>query len=149
MSTRKGPTSTENPDDILRRMVNRQFPFGPQDSQNINDGQAAAALFDWRNHAFADLLRGSHLIIGRRGSGKSALLKSYHAIQFLNLTSSSQDGRILMRDYQVPSEALNSYPDIVVDIDTFPEVYSLELEFQNKPLPPPEILYLPTPCGGG
>ena len=78
----------------LTRVIRRDQPFGPPDSRQIQGLELQAKLFDWHNHAFAELLKGSHLIIGRRGSGKSALIRSYRTRTHLDHNLHSPAGRL-------------------------------------------------------
>jgi len=62
----------------LRTILNPGEPLGPIDAATINEIRAAALLFDPHNTSFTTLLRADvAVIIGRRGSGKTALLGSY------------------------------------------------------------------------
>lgn len=70
----------------LRQYVNPDRPVGPSDAAFLlsTDIALAAALFDPYNHSFNSLLNKSlSVIIGRRGSGKTALLHSYMYTKFL------------------------------------------------------------------
>lgn len=60
------------------KYVNRENPLGPADAYLIKDTEVAAHLFDPHNRSFNGLLRKDiSVVIGRRGSGKTALLNSY------------------------------------------------------------------------
>lgn len=65
-------------DTRLRQYVTPQAPLGPSDASQITDIEVAARLFDPHNKSFNSLLRKDlSVVIGRRGSGKTALLTSY------------------------------------------------------------------------
>ena len=53
-------------------------PFGPIDASEIKDPQDIRHLFDTQNGIYDEMIRHPSLsvIIGRRGSGKTALLRS-------------------------------------------------------------------------
>jgi hypothetical protein len=62
----------------IMKYVNKDNPLGPPDAHLIKDAEVAAHLFDPHNASFNTLLnRDISVVIGRRGSGKTALLNSY------------------------------------------------------------------------
>ena len=62
----------------LARYVNPQSPLGPFAADRIKHDEVAAQLFDPHNTSFNKLLsRDIDIIVGRRGSGKTALLNCY------------------------------------------------------------------------
>lgn len=62
----------------MLRVVNARFPLGPSDAQSISDAEVAGRLFDPHNQSFNELMREDiSVVVGRRGSGKTALLRSY------------------------------------------------------------------------
>src|SRR4051812_33751398 len=65
-----------------QRTVNPTL-LGPIDAATIKDQEVAAELFDVHTGSFKELLIGRSLIIGRRGAGKSALLRAYLQRPFL------------------------------------------------------------------
>jgi hypothetical protein len=67
----------------LKKYVRPDQPFGPPDAADIKEPDCAAALFDWNNQAFAELLTGSDVLVGRRGSGKSALLSTFSSKRYM------------------------------------------------------------------
>ncbi len=71
--------------DRLRTYVTPSSPLGPSDAAQITDDEVAAKLFDIHNQSFYKLLRRDlSVLIGRRGSGKTALLNSYKYRKFLD-----------------------------------------------------------------
>src|SRR4051794_16752391 len=80
----------------ISKYVNRNDPFGPSDASKITNDHVAAALFDPHNNCFNNLLRSDlSIVTGRRGSGKTALLRSYRYRRYLsdlsNLGKSSDE----------------------------------------------------------
>jgi hypothetical protein len=68
----------------ITQYLNSENPLGPTDAHVIKDHEVAAALFDPHNASFNLLLRRDiSVVIGRRGSGKTALLNSYLYRPFL------------------------------------------------------------------
>ncbi|MGZ5440830.1 MAG: GTPase domain-containing protein [Thermoanaerobaculia bacterium] len=64
--------------DRLRNYLTPSAPLGPSDAAQIHDVEVAARLFDPHNRSFVTLLRRDlSVLVGRRGSGKTALLNSY------------------------------------------------------------------------
>lgn len=71
-------------DDRIRQYVTKDAPLGPSDAARITDTEVAAHLFDPHNQSFNSLLRKDlSVVIGRRGSGKTALLNSYKYVPYL------------------------------------------------------------------
>lgn len=72
-------------EDRLRNYLTPTTPLGPSDAANIDDLEVAARLFDSHNTSFNTLLRRDiSVLIGRRGSGKTALLNSYKYRPYLD-----------------------------------------------------------------
>jgi|GEM_PF-2429776 len=104
---------SESPDihDRLRGYVTRSAPLGPNDAGRIVDVEVAAKLFDVHNKSFHTLLRRElSVLIGRRGSGKTALLNSYKYRPFLDRASKPAA--------VVTTSDFRSY-DIVIDVLTY------------------------------
>jgi hypothetical protein len=77
----------------IRQYLNTDQPLGPTDAHQIKDAEVAASLFDPHNEAFNLLLRRNiSVVVGRRGSGKTALLNSYLYRPFLEKNSLTQKG---------------------------------------------------------
>jgi GTPase SAR1 family protein len=73
----------------LSRYLTPTAPLGPSDAAQVADLEVAARLFDPHNKSFGGLLRGSlSVVLGRRGSGKTALLNSYRYKPFLETRES-------------------------------------------------------------
>jgi hypothetical protein len=69
---------TKSIDARIKKYVTPHAPLGPSDAAQIRDTEVAARLFDPHNKSFNSLLRKDlSVVIGRRGSGKTALLNSY------------------------------------------------------------------------
>jgi hypothetical protein len=62
----------------LRSLFSHDRPFGPINAGRIDDPAAFRQLFDTDSRVYADLVRhpSVSLIVGRRGAGKTALLRS-------------------------------------------------------------------------
>ncbi len=92
----------------LRDYFSPDQPFGPINASTITDPEAIRQLYDTENKVYAELA--SHpslsLIVGRRGSGKTALLRS----------------EVLRRSYAVVLElpAADSFQQVVKTIQEFP-----------------------------
>jgi hypothetical protein len=70
---------------LLRAYLTPSTPLGPSDAGQIKDVEVAAKLFDFHNKSFHTLLRRElSVLIGRRGSGKTALLNSYKYRPYLD-----------------------------------------------------------------
>ena len=69
----------------LKKTVKPDQPLGPADASRIKDLEVAAKLFDPHNISFNTLMRKNlSVLTGRRGSGKTSLLKSYMYRDFLD-----------------------------------------------------------------
>src|SRR5262245_41786411 len=70
--------ATTRAQDSLKSLFSHDQPFGPINAGRITDSSAFQQLFDTENRVYSELLRhpSLSLIIGRRGSGKTALLRS-------------------------------------------------------------------------
>ncbi|MEQ1605857.1 MAG: hypothetical protein ABL999_13420 [Pyrinomonadaceae bacterium] len=88
----------------IKKYVTLDAPFGPPDAYQIRDDEVAAHLFDPHSKSFNALLRNEiSIMIGRRGSGKTALLSSYRYNRFFaknSLLKSNSAGLDLKR-YQI------------------------------------------------
>jgi hypothetical protein len=62
----------------LRNYVTREAIFGPLDSREVSEPEAMASLFERQNKSFRELHQRPAIIIGRRGSGKTAYLRSVY-----------------------------------------------------------------------
>src|SRR5437016_2691581 len=103
-------------DSRLRKYVTPQAPLGPSDAGTIKDTEVAARLFDPHNKSFNSLLRKDlSVVIGRRGSGKTALLNSYRYRPYLIGKSAS---RSVSSDFK-------AY-DIVIDICTYKKFQEMQ-----------------------
>jgi hypothetical protein len=93
---------------VLRNYFSPDQPFGPINASRITDPDASRQLFDTENKVYAELT--SHpslsLIVGRRGSGKTALLRS----------------ELLRQDYAIVLElpAAESFQQVVKSVQEFP-----------------------------
>jgi len=102
----------------LRSYVTPSEPLGPSDAAQIADLEVAAKLFDIHNKSFNTLLRRDlSVLIGRRGSGKTALLNSYKYRPFLDReTKQAKIGT---------TSDFRSY-DVVIDILTYKQFDRLQ-----------------------
>lgn len=95
----------------LREYLTPTSPLGPSDAAQIRDVEVAARLFDPHNRSFNTLLRRDlSVVIGRRGSGKTALLNSYKYRPFLD----NYDPR---ETYKARSD-FSSY-DLIIDVTPY------------------------------
>jgi GTPase SAR1 family protein len=127
---------SSNLKEILMQYVRDDRPFGPPEAADIEEPEAAAALFDWYNRAFAQLLRGTHVIVGRRGAGKSSLLRTYKGKKFLNKELVGEVAQDYRKRHNLPLKTLMALPDIVVDVDTPELVDELEVYCVNRGVVP-------------
>ena len=100
----------EEVDARLRRCLKRKSPLAPFDASRIQDNEVAAKLFDPQNRSFNDLMRSEvTLLIGRRGSGKTALLNGYRYWRYLQKKTDDvlPDDSLDLADY-----------DLVINIST-------------------------------
>lgn len=72
------PARRPMPDDILKKVLTPERPFGPVATPETPDPRIFRTLFDKKNSIAEGLRKGPALIIGRRGSGKTAFLNSFH-----------------------------------------------------------------------
>ena len=128
-------------DHLLKKYVRRDQPFGPADAADVEEPSCAAALYDWNNKAFAEMLTGSDVLVGRRGSGKSSLLRSFPARKFLLDEFQTEEGRDFRDRHHISSKTLSKTPDFIVDVDTPAQVTELEGYCVKQPvIPPVEML---------
>jgi hypothetical protein len=102
--------------DRLSVYVSDDQPFGPPDASDIAEPDCIAALFSWDNHVFADLIRGSHMIVGRRGAGKTALVSSYKGLNEIVESSSVSDLADFREKYGLGRRDSWAGPDMVVTL---------------------------------
>src|SRR3982751_6557054 len=91
-------------DERLRRTLTRAAPLGPSDAAQITDPEVAARLFDPHNKSFNTLLRRDlSVLLGRRGSGKTALLNSYKYRPYIDAYDKPEvrDSRSDFRSYEI------------------------------------------------
>lgn len=90
----------------IRSYVTPSLPLGPSDAAQLQDVAAAAKMFDAHNRSFGALLRRDvAVVIGRRGSGKTALLRSYIYRPYLDsVAPSSLETRSDFYSYSVVIE---------------------------------------------
>ena len=117
--------STSTTDSVLRNHFSPDQPFGPINASRITDPDAFRQLFDTENKVYSELT--SHpslsLIVGRRGSGKTALLRSEllrqkHAITLeLPAAESFQQVVKLIQGFQVrvsPAESVSKVWNLIL-----------------------------------
>lgn len=102
----------------LKKYVRPDQPFGPPDAADITEPECAAALFDWNNQAFAELLTGSDVLVGRRGSGKSALLGTFCSRRYMHEDLSGKEARAYRDRFRLNAKTLLAVPDITINADT-------------------------------
>jgi len=125
----------------LRAYVRRDQPFGPPDAAEIREPACAAALFDWNNEAFAELLTGSDVLVGRRGSGKSALLSTFKGRRFMKGELSGEEGREYRERHNLNAKTLLAIADVVIEANTPELVDHLEQHCrQRSSIPPVEVM---------
>jgi GTPase SAR1 family protein len=91
----------------LRRSLTPTAPLGPSDAAQITDLEVAARLFDPHNKSFNTLLRRDlSVLIGRRGSGKTALLNSYKYRPYLDKYDTPSDARFDFLSYEIVIDVL-------------------------------------------
>jgi hypothetical protein len=86
------------------KYVKPELPLGPADAHQIDDPEVAALLFDPHNASFNTLLKKDiSLVIGRRGSGKTALLNSYLYKPYFakSVLSAALDAKLDVNDYKI------------------------------------------------
>jgi hypothetical protein len=99
----------------IRRYVTKDAPLGPSDAARITDIEVAAHLFDPHNQSFNSLLRKDlSVVIGRRGSGKTALLNSYKYVPYL--------GKIAPKKFGSDFRAYG----IVIEISTYKKFQEMQ-----------------------
>jgi hypothetical protein len=121
----------------LKAYVRRDQPFGPPDAADIKEPVCSAALFDWHNMAFAELLTGSDVLIGRRGSGKSALLSTFRGKRFMRDELSTEEARDYRDRHNLSAKTFLAVPDLVVEIDTPQLIDHFEQYCRNRGSAPP------------
>jgi hypothetical protein len=102
------------PDSLHARVlkyVKPDQPLGPADAHLIKDREVAALLFDPHNTSFNALLRKDvSVVVGRRGSGKTALLNSYLYRPYFSkgVISAAGEAKLDISDYKVVISILNN-----------------------------------------
>jgi hypothetical protein len=69
---------TPNQLDTIKEYINSETPFGPINAAKIENSEAAQLLFDRENRIYKSLTANPSIIVGRRGSGKTAYLRGEH-----------------------------------------------------------------------
>jgi hypothetical protein len=83
----------------LRQEVNQKTPLGPIDIADVQDRDVAGALFVPNNHSFNELAKMDSdidVVVGRRGSGKTSLLRCYQYQKYLHQDC---DGHQKLQDF--------------------------------------------------
>jgi hypothetical protein len=62
--------------DLLKGYFPKRKPMGPISSDKLTDARVMKALFDTENRIYRELTRKPSLIVGRKGAGKTAFLRS-------------------------------------------------------------------------
>jgi hypothetical protein len=125
----------------LKQYVHPNQVFGPVDSSVVKEPRCAAALFDWQNYAFAEMLEGSDILVGRRGAGKSSLIRSFGTRKYLIGDFQSEGGREFRTKFRLKQSALTKLPDLVIDFNTPKEVNILEIDVaRQRILPPVDVM---------
>jgi hypothetical protein len=107
----------------IKQYVSPHAPLGPSDASQIKDVEVAARLFDPHNKSFNSLLRKDlSVVIGRRGSGKTALLNSYRYRPYLGKVSPDTYGS----DFR-------SY-DYVIEITTYKKFQEMQRRIVKDPM---------------
>ena len=115
----------ESLNERIRRYVNPQAPLGPSDAAQIKDIEVAAHLFDRHNDSFTSLLRKDlSVVIGRRGSGKTALLNSYKYRPYFGASTS--------REQETLGSDFSAY-DIVIEIATHKKFEEMQRRVVKDP----------------
>ena len=128
--------------DSLRVYVRPDRPRGPPDAAEIKESACAAALFDWNNTAFAELLTGCDVLVGRRGSGKSSLLSTFKGKRFMHRELSGEEGRADPGAAQ-PEREDPSWPCPMSLLKPIRQVWSDSLEqycVRRQSVPPVEVM---------
>lgn len=68
----------------LRKAFDKKKPFGPTDSADVKNPKVAELLFDKDNKIFKALSGQPNILFGRRGSGKTAYLRSEYFLKNYN-----------------------------------------------------------------
>ena len=64
--------------ELLKKCFSNKKPMGPISSDQLTDSSVMKVLFDTENRIYKELTRKPSLIIGRKGAGKTAFLRSIH-----------------------------------------------------------------------
>jgi hypothetical protein len=124
----------------LAQYVYEKQPFGPPDATTVREPDCAAVLYEWNNNAFADLLKGSHIIVGRRGSGKSHLLGTFHNRSHFRSQLTTPYGREYRNRYHIDLKNVSNY-DIILVLDMPNEIFELGTAYRTaRVMPPVELL---------
>lgn len=121
--------------ETLRPYVDESRPFGPTNAKDILDQDAANLLFDSENRIYQSFIANPTIIVGRRGSGKTAYLYSeYHAKRYsyvLECDTAQHFGKIL-REISTTLDG-PFFPEEVADLwDTTFTIFFLEVLAQRE-----------------
>jgi hypothetical protein len=118
--------------ELLKEYVSPSVPLGAWDSDNIDDPECFAKLYEWDNTSFAGLLSGSQIIIGRRGSGKSALLNAVRDKQkFIDRIRTEERSSSFPETYGLGQQSLKLTQELFLQIDLPAEIDELKKTYQN------------------
>jgi len=100
--------------------ITQDEPFGPIDTVDIDDGDidVLQALFEQHNRLYQDLRRRPSIIIGRKGSGKTAYLRSVFFDKqysfYTEIKTPQAFGEVINMIQKVTKDAL--FPETVAEI---------------------------------
>jgi len=90
----------------LQQYISVARKFGPHQAEIIASPECRAAFFEYHYTPFRNMLVGSDMVVGRRGSGKTSLLNVHSILPYLQ-TYHEQPMRSFLQENRLPMKIMN------------------------------------------